>query len=138
MLETIREALVQAVHADFAAAFPGVPLVHDNAPFNWAEPPDRFVSYEVEFTAGRQIAVAGDPKTRYHGFVYITAYLRDGLGTKWCSQVLKWFDKPNLAYRVLSATGTSINLEALDTTGSSKAKGFRCEHAKVSWRANPA
>lgn len=138
MLKAIRDALIAAVDADFAVDYPGVPLVHDNAPFDWASLPDRFVVFEVEFAKGEQIGVSGDPATRHHGFVYLTAYIRNGKGAGWALNALSWFDKPKLAYQVLSGTGVSINLQALDPIGHSELKGFYIERAKVAWRANPA
>jgi hypothetical protein len=137
MQVAIRDLLIGTVDAPFKAAFPTIPLVTDNAPFDWDNPPPDFVRYEVSFLAGRQLGMAAEPKTRMAGFVYVTAYARAGTGSKKALTSLGWFGD-TLKYRVLDAPGVRVQLEADDPTGSSEPRGWYCEHMKFYFHANPA
>lgn len=132
----IRNALVAQVDTPWKAAYPNVPLVHDNAPFDWNDLPPEFVRYEVSIEDGSQIGMAVNPKTRKAGFVRITTYARAGTGTTKSIQMREWFT-PQLEYQVLLPAGARIVLEAADPGGNHEVKGWYCTRTKFAWRAEP-
>lgn len=134
MYETIRAALKQAVvDSGFAAAFPGVPVVYDNDPFDWGNPPERFVNVVIEFQGGAQIGMSSSPKTRVHGHAYICVYTREGLGAKVSAQIQKHFHD-TFKYRTIGAS----HLQEPEPMGSDRRRGFYIEDLKVSFYADEA
>lgn len=136
-LDDIRAALIEHVKAPFEAAFPGVPLVFDNAPFDWGNPPERFVEVELEFYGGSQIGMNVAPRTRSHGYAYFTVHTREGFGSKWTLQALGWLLK-RTEYAVLAGSGFRVVFKEADPEGSSSTKGWYSQTGKVMFRADPA
>jgi hypothetical protein len=132
----IRDTLVSLVYSDFLDAFPGVPLVTDNAPFDWNSPPEKFVEFEVRNYGGMQIGASATPRTRYRGYAYITAYCRIGLGSRPALELLDWFNAA-LAYKTAAVPGLRLHLEEPDPAGSQSLKGWYTEQLKVSFYADP-
>lgn len=101
MQVSIRDALVQAIHADFIAAYPSIPIVYDNAAFDRNSPPPTWVEYEVAFLGGDPIGMAQNPRTRLAGFVYVTVWTRAGTGSRASLAIGDWF-ATKLAYKSFS------------------------------------
>jgi len=89
MRTTIRQEIVGFVNAAFKAAYPAVPIVYENQPFDLNSAPDVYVELEVKVYAGHQISL-GSKKTRYSGFIYTTVYTKEGKGTVESLQILDW------------------------------------------------
>ena len=126
MQTDVRDALVAFVDTDFQAAFPTIPLVHDNAPFDWNNPPASFVTFEVQFYFGAQADISANPKTRYRGFVYVTAYGRTNTGSRSLLVMLDWFSA-NLKYAYVAP----VHLQAPEPAGSQDVKGWYTQQLKV-------
>lgn len=137
MIVAIRDALVALVYADFIAAYPTVPIVTDNAPFDWNAPPERFVEFEVRHYAGAQIGLSASPRTRLRGFVYVSVNCRAGMGSKPALELLDWFIAA-LEYKIVAASGVRISLQEADPTGVEVLKGWYSERLRVSFHADPA
>jgi len=97
-LTSARDAIVGLVATQFPAAYPGMAIAYDNSPFDWANTPEQFVYFEVEFHDANQINIAVTPKTRDVGFVYVTVFTRTGKGSKTALGILDWF-RSTLAYK---------------------------------------
>jgi|SRR6185312_7184592 len=128
-----REALVALVGAPFAAAYPGVPLVHDNSPFDWNNPPPLFVRFEVQFYGGDQVGASFTPRSRLRGVVYATAYAREGAGTREPKALLDWF-----AQRLRFARAAPVNLQAERPAGSAEVRGYYTEQIGIPFYTDPA
>lgn len=134
MYDTVRKAIVSFVDADFRAAHPDLKLVHDNGPFDWNNPPERFVEFEVEFYDAEQVGVAVNPRTRERGWVYVTAYGRSGTGTNELLSALSWF-REKLGY----ATLTGVQFEVVRPVGTGAPKrGWFTQGLKVEFTTNPS
>lgn len=137
MQAAIREALIAHAKADFEATFAGEQMAYDNAPFDWANPPAHFIEFNVRFYDGGQIGASAAPRTRIKGFVYVTANIREGLGSKQPLAMLDWF-AGKLGYATLAGAGCRIVLKEPQPTGSSEPKGWYSEHLKIQFYADPA
>jgi hypothetical protein len=133
MQAAIREALISAVNADYVAAYPTVPIVYDNAPFDRNKPPPLWVEFEVKFVDGNQIGMAWAPKTRTHGFVYVTIYAKEGTGSKAALLMLDWFST-KLGYHSVGG----VNLQAPSPVGDGSPKGWYTEQMKLYWWHDPS
>ncbi len=129
----IRESLISAVNADFVAAYPNVPIVYDNAPFDRNKLPDAWVEYEIKFSGSEQIGASISPKTRIHGFVYATAWVREGTGSKRALSMIDWF-AVRLGYLVVDG----IQLQAAEPVGNTGVpKGWYMECLKLYFFSRP-
>lgn len=136
MLKEIRALVVERLNAPFQAQFPGVKLVFDNAPFDWNALPERFVTCELKFYGGNQIGAQAEPRTRYTGYVYITAYAREGTGSSACLDMVEWLGS-QLAYVVLSNSTAKVVMKEAEPVGSDTEKGWYLEQLKVPFFADP-
>lgn len=132
MFNETRKFIVDLVVNPFSAAFPGVPLITDNEPFDWSALPETLVELEVEFQDGRQIGMAQRPRTRLSGYVYITTQVREGTGAATAQAIQQWFSD-NLAYR----QGQGVTLGPPVPGGSSHQKGRRYYDLKINFYADP-
>lgn len=128
-----REELITAVKIPFAAAFPGVALVFDNAPFDWNNPPERYVCFEIEEVDGGPIGMRAQPKTRTSGFVYVEAHIKLGLGSKWCAQIRDWFAE-TLQYKTFGRA----QVQEAKSDGKTETKGYYIESLKLPYYVDPA
>lgn len=128
----VRDTIIGLINTAYPGAFPGVPIVYDNTPFDWNKPPPRFVEVEVAFYGGRQIGISDNPKTRLSGYVYISAFLRYGLGSKSSLQVLDWFTA-QLEY----ARPGRIQFQACEPDGTRDRNGYFVECLKLPFFADP-
>lgn len=130
MRTTIRQEVVSHVNADFVAAYPSIPIVYDNQPFDFNNPPDLYVTLEVKPYAGQQINL-GSNKTRISGFIYVTAFIKEGDGTVEALDVLDWMaDK--LGYANLGIT----QVEAPSPEEGENLKGWHTESMKFAFYAD--
>ena len=120
--EAIRDALVAYVYDDWKTANPGIPLVTDNAPFDWNALPDKFVLFEISWAGGDQIGISPNPATRLRGHVYVTAYQRAGTGSKAALGILGWF-AAKLKYQHIGLA----NLQAPEPRDIPSRAGFHME-----------
>jgi hypothetical protein len=132
MREAIRQAVTTAIDAPFALAFPGVPLVFKNAPFDYNNAPEVYAECEIEFLASSQIGAAAAPKTRTRGYVYVSVATRQGLGTARANAILAWF-ADTLQYNIVGGA----QMQAAEDDGSSERKGWAFEFLKVPFHADP-
>lgn len=133
MQAQIRESLIGLVHAPFLAAYPSLALVHDNVAFDRNNPPASWVEYEIKFAGGRPVGMAAAPKTRVHGFVYVTVWSREGTGWKASSQVADWF-----ANQMQYKRAGTVELQAAEPTDLSGPTGWNLDGIKLYFYANPA
>ena len=131
MLTTIQTEVVTRVNSAYVAAYPTVPIVYDNGPFDWNNPPALFVTLEVVFYAGQQINLGIGPKTRHTGFVYVTVYAKEGTGALASRGILDW-----MAARLGYATLTHVQIEAPQPVGGSNVKGFATQEMKFAFYAD--
>ena len=54
-LVEIRDAIVTRALDGYAAAFPDIPLVTENSPFDYNNPPDTFAELDIEFHDGKPV-----------------------------------------------------------------------------------
>lgn len=132
-LTAIRDAIVARVLDGYPAAFPDVPLITENAPFDYNNPPETFTELDIEFHDGKQLNVAVDPKTRYHGCVYLTVTTREGKGTRGTLAILDWAAGHLGYYRTLR-----LNLQAPEPHETRPPKGWYSKALKVDFYADPA
>ena len=130
--ESIRQSVISSIKAPFEAAFPGVAVVYDNAPFNFDSPPDFYVEFEVKFYGGQQIGMSAAPRTRVSGFVYVTATARRGTGVKRVQQALDWFAS-NLEYKSFGG----VLLQAAEPDGDGGNQAWYTESVKVGFYKDP-
>ena len=135
MQEAAREALVAFVATAYAAAYPASPAVFDNDPFDWNSPPETFVEVEIKFYDGAQVNISADPKTRLRGFVYVTAYARQGTGSKLALQILDWFNA-RLKYAVVDPV--QLQEPRPDGSDDGRKTGYYTESLKVEFHTRPA
>lgn len=133
-LTDIRTAIVTRVAADYAAAFPGIPLVTENSPFDLNNPPETFTEMDIEFVPGsHQMGMGVNPKTRYMGCIYVTVTTREGKGTQQLLTVLDWMAAQLGYYQTLR-----LFLQAPEPRDSRAPKGWFSKALKVEFYANPA
>lgn len=128
----VRDAIVGAVDTPFRAAFPNVPVIYDNGPFNYNNPPDEYVECEVVFYAGQQVGMSSTPQTRLRGYAYISVHRRAGLGVRASLGVLDWFSA-SLGYANLGR----LQMQAPDPDGNATPPGWHVEKLKIGFTANP-
>lgn len=133
MQAIIRNALVSAINDKFVTAYPGIPIVYDNAPFDRNSPPPIWVEYEIKFAGARQVSLGFIPKTRVHGFLYVTVWARDGTGTKNSLTMLDWFSS-QLGYIAFGG----VNLRAAEPVGGKGPAGWHIEQIKLYFYSDPA
>lgn len=119
MQTPVRDALVAFVNDDFKVAYPDLPLVFDNAPFDWNDLPSEFVRFEIQFLDGSQVGASFTPKTRLRGFVYVTHYAREGSGSRAGLSALDWFIR-----RLSFATAGPALLQEVKPNGSAEVLGY--------------
>lgn len=78
--EQITVGVRTAVLTAFQTAHPGIDLVFENEPYDHNNLPDHFVELEVTFYDGEQVGMSSQPVTRLAGYVYATAYSKNGTG----------------------------------------------------------
>lgn len=133
MQAQIRESLIMLVNAPFMAAFPGIRLVTDNAPFDRNSPPDVWVEYEIKWAGGDQVGMSAIPLTRTHGWLYVTVWTREGTGSKTSLSMIDWFNT-QLSYE---ATG-GVNLQAPQPESVKGPPGWYCEQIKLYFFTDPS
>jgi hypothetical protein len=131
-LVAIRDAIVARVVTDYVAAFPDVPLITENSPFDYNNPPDTFVELEVEFDTGAQMGMGINPKTRYRGCVYVTVTTREGKGSRLMLTILDWMGAQLGYYQTLR-----LFLQAPEPRSSNAPPGWNSRAMKVEFYANP-
>lgn len=133
MQAAIREALIGAVNTDYVLVYPGVPIVYDNAAFDRNNPPPMFAEFEIKFAGADQVGMSVQPRTRVHGFVYVTVWSRAGTGSKANLAMLDWFSA-QLAYRTVSG----IQLQASEPVGAMvPPAGWFMEQIKLYFYTSP-
>lgn len=132
----IRDALVGFVEADYKLAYPTVPFVTDNSPFNWNDPPKLFTEFEIEFNWGKRISLGGALKVRVLGFVYVTARAADGAGVRESLGRLDWFSA-KLGEAVVPAVGYRIVFQAPRPADCSPWKSWDGRAVKFDFHADP-
>lgn len=125
-LELTRQSIVTYLDADWNAAFPTVPMVYDNQPFDWNNAPTNFVTLELQFYHAEQVNLGRSPMTRWNGYAYFGAYTKEGLGSVVLLQQLDW-----LAAKFKYATIDGIQFKAPSPDGTGAPKGFFGEHLKI-------
>lgn len=129
----VREALIALVNADYVAAYPLIPIVYDNKSFDRNNAPVQWVEYEVKFAGADQVGMSVDPKTRTHGFLYVTVWTKEGEGWRTTGDLLGWFSD-KLKYR--STNG--VNLQAAELVSDKPPAGWFCEQIKLYFYTGPA
>ena len=131
MDDEIRRQITELVADSFALAYPTIPLVTDNEPFNWDSPPEAFVEFEVELLHGAQIGMSSRPKTRISGYVYISVKVREGTGAALAAELRSWFSS-TLEYQSTDL----VRLQAAARDGSSRSRGWYFLDLKVPFYAD--
>lgn len=126
MVEEARLALLNRVLGPYAAAWPTVPLVYGNDPFDWNNTPDVFTVLQIEFQGGDQIGAQAVPRTRVPGFVYAMVYVRQGMGDLLATRLLDWF-ATQLGY----VTAGPVRLREPMFDGSTPMRGYVIYDFKV-------
>lgn len=116
----------------FQAAYPSIPIVFDNSPFDWNKTPDLFVEVELEFFGGSQVGISSNPKRRVSGYLYFTVYARAGTGTRESLRMVDWF---NDAMKFSTIGGCQWEVPEPDP--SEPSRGYYLTPTKVSFRSNP-
>jgi hypothetical protein len=129
----IATAIKTRVYADFVAAYPNVPIVFDNDPFDWNAPPVQFVQFEVEFEDGAQIGISPAPKTRKRGCAYVTVLTREGAGNLTALDITDWFADKLGYYQTIR-----LHLQAPQPQVARAPTGWRHDALRVGWYADPA
>lgn len=131
--EAVRDALVEAVRVPYLAAYPNVPIVFPNAPFDRNSPPPIWVEYEIKFNGAGQVGMSQVPRTRVHGFLYVTVWAREGTGVRESLRMLDWFSE-HLAYRSFDP----VLLQAAEPVSDSPPVGWNIEQLKLYFYTKPA
>jgi hypothetical protein len=129
----IRDALVSFVDTPFKSEYPEIPLVHDNAPFDRNEPPPQWVEFEIKWAGAKQIGASFVPRTRIHGFVYVTVWVRQGVSARTALQTLDWFEN-KLKYSQIGP----VHIQAAEPGSDTPPTGWYCEQLKFYFYSNPA
>lgn len=132
MQAQIREALITLVNAPFAAAYPDIPLVVDNQAFDRNSPPSMWVEYEIKWAGGQQVGMSADPKTRTHGWLYVTVWAREGTGSKASLSVIDWFNS-----RLKYAAIAGAQLQAPQPESVTPRIGWYIEQLKLYFFTDP-
>lgn len=132
----IRDAIVALVEAPYLLAFPAVPLVIGNSPFNWNDPPNLFATFEVEFNWGKRISLGGPLKTRVYGYAYVTTRAAPGTGERAALSVLDWFST-QLGEAILTAPEYRVVLRAPQPGPGPAWAGWSVQEVKFSFTADP-
>ena len=133
MLAETRIAIADYLDAPWVASHPTVPLIYDNQAFDWNSAPSEFVECEIKFYSSSQIAIEGQPRTRYRGYVYLTAYTKEGLGSVNLLRHLDWLAK-HLQYQNLSG----VQIQNAEPVGPSTLKGWFAEEMKLAFWVDEA
>lgn len=93
MQTAIRDSIVGYLNPLYTAAYPAVPVVYDNGPFDWNDTPEMFVEVETEFYAGEQVYISESPLRRVSGCVYVSVHAKAGSGTRASLGIIDWFSE---------------------------------------------
>lgn len=134
MQAAIRESLVGLVAGAFEAAYPNVPIEYPNKDaVDRNSPPPLWVEFEIKWADGEQVGMAANPKTRFHGFLYVTVWARRGDGTKVSAEVIDWFIN-QLKY----ASPTGVCMQAPEPSTPTPPNGWYLEQLKLYFYSAPA
>lgn len=114
------------------AEYPGIVVFLDNDQKNDQDLPDLHYDLEVMFYGSAQIGMAEKPGTRYSGYIYMTAFSRQGAGILASMRVLQ-----AVAERVKYAGFDNVQLKApaLDG-GDAPYRGWHSLSLKVPFHAD--
>lgn len=91
-----------------------------------------WVEFNIAFAGGNQVGMAFAPKTRVHGFVYVSVWCREGAGWKKASLMRDWF-AAQLQYKAAGG----VNLQAAEPVGGKGPTGWDVQELKLYFYANP-
>ena len=94
-------------------------------------PPTSSSSRSTSTAAARSVSQSS-PKTRFKGHIRVTAFVKEGTGTKVSFSFLDWFTQ-NLAYAEFGA----IHVQAPAPDGNKDLLGFHTEHLKFYFYSDP-
>lgn len=132
MQTAIRDAVVGYLNPLYVAAYPSIPIVYDNGPFDWNNPPETFVEVELEFYGGEQVGMAASPRRRISGYLYVCVRTREGRGSREALQLIDWFSNTLKFARV----GTVVFREP-EPEPSDGPPGWYFLHVKVPFLSDP-
>lgn len=128
----VRAALIGAIDASFASAYPGKKIVYDNTAFDRNNAPDVWVEFEVKFGGGHQIGMSATPKTRVWGFLYVTVWTKDGAGWKQGDVIADWF-----ATQLKYGSFGGVNLQAPEPVDEKGPTGWHLSAIKLYFYTGP-
>ena len=128
----VRDAIVAYLVAGLDADPLDVPVVYDNMPFDWNDPPPAFVQVEIKFYDGTQIGASANPRTRLHGYIYITSTVREGTGGREPLRI-----KGHVSDILKYARFSGVQLGEPSPDGTSTTKGWYYDSTKIRFFADP-
>jgi len=82
-MEGIRTALITAMDFNWGLTHPNIQVLYENTiPVNLDALGGAFIGCEIEFTAATQVSLEFSPTYRISGYMVLTAFLKEGHGTK--------------------------------------------------------
>lgn len=133
MSSAAKRSIINYVNVDYLAAYPTIPIFFDNAPFDGNTPPQAYVEFEIKFAGGNQVGMSQDPLTRTNGFIYVTAWQREGVSANDALLMLDWFES-KLGYK---STGL-VEIKVPEYVGGTAPAGWYMEQLKLYFHTKPA
>lgn len=133
MLAQTRVAIANYLNSPWEADHPSVPMIYDNQAFDWNSAPSEFVECEIKFYSSSQINIQNQPKTRYRGYIYLTAYTKEGLGTVSLLTHLDWLAS-HLQYQNIDG----VQVQNAEPVGPASLKGWFAEEMKFAFWVDEA
>lgn len=114
--QDIESALIAFSNAGFNAAFPEVPIVWGNAPFNYAAPPDVYCTAMVSLDHTEGLAI-NSQYDRHYGNIHFCIITKTGLGSGVANSCADWLYK---LYKHASIAGIEVRDAKMDGEGPSR------------------
>jgi hypothetical protein len=133
LYSNIISSITGLIFPSVSAAFPSIPIVINNGPFDRDNAPPLWVEVEIDFMNAGQIGPSAIPKTRQRGYVYVCVYARDGTGINASANLLGWFAS-QLGYARING----VQLQAPEVSSEAPARGWHMLPLKVQFYADSA
>lgn len=114
----------------------GIPIVVDNDPFDWNNPPPLFVYARIEFNNAEQVSMSVDPVDRVYGTVSLQFSTREGTGSAEITKLMQW-GANTLRYPIILTPDPRITFQTFKPSGSQTLSGWYRAYARANFYADP-
>lgn len=120
----VRDTLLGTIADRIAADFQTLPVAYPNQPFDWTNPPPRYLTVALDFEPAQQATLAlENPRSRRYGCLDLAVYSRAGTGDREGLRILAAFSA-QLQYARVPTGASWIRFQAAGALVDQEAKGW--------------